>query len=84
LFQCCAQVCGKRLHLHAQKARVPLLSVQNSYKLPSGNTDYSPVDIVLFGTDPVASFIAQRRDPYNLQPGDTVAVNYSAYLYLKQ
>jgi hypothetical protein len=65
-------------------ARVSLLAVQNSYKLPSGNTDYSPVDIVLFDTDPVASVIAQRRDQYNLQPGDTVAVNYSAYLYLKQ
>lgn len=65
-------------------ARVPLMSVQNSYKLPSGNTDYSPIDIVFFGTDPVASVIAQRRDQYNLQSGDTVAVNYSAYLYLKQ
>jgi hypothetical protein len=65
-------------------ARVLLESVQHSNKLTSGGTDYSSIDITFHESAEVSSVIAQRRDEYDLQSGDTVVVNYSSYLYLKQ
>jgi len=64
-------------------ARITIKSVEYSYHLSSSNVDYSPVDASFHGQEDLNALISQLRQEWNLQPGDTVAINFSDYLYPK-
>jgi hypothetical protein len=64
--------------------RLPLLTLHHSKRLGPANVDYSPMDVSIELPGEVASRIQQQRSQFDLQAGDTVAVNNSSYRYPKQ
>ncbi|MCC6282744.1 MAG: hypothetical protein IT262_19220 [Saprospiraceae bacterium] len=68
----------------ANATRVALKILQHSKKINPNFTDYSPIDIAVNESEDIPTIISQRRAQYNLQAGDTIALNFSSYLYPKQ
>jgi len=70
---------NKRLHLD-------LLAVQYAYFDAAGDLDYSPLDIDqdFHIETTAAALIEQQRLKWNLQPGDTLLLNRSGWLYPEQ
>ncbi len=64
--------------------RLPLLTLHHSWRTSATEVEYSPMDVSFELPGGAASQIDQLRNQYNLQAGDTIAINNSYYKYSKQ
>jgi len=65
-------------------ARLELQCLQYAKKTSSGTIFYGPLDFSFATNAGAIDLVAQYRTQFDLQLGDTVAVNFSSFLYKRQ